>query len=241
MIKEYLSSLEKYYGYTGNWQPNSPVHVGDWADVERGFLPWLKGFLGISYKSLEINKDLHSIMVGSLGDLEIKKEKRASMFLSRHVTIDVSESSQLISIKAQKKGGFFAVFQDVYEYNAEPEAFRNNMYKLNKSSVAIVAGVTYVKKGILIVFNQNTSSITLSGDSSLNVLMDNPTLAKLDLNISYEGGGAAVYQAEPSKPLIPFLKLYIAEQEKQSGFDGSSLHSGNNYDLIPFSFTKFFE
>lgn len=240
MIREYLSSLEKCYGYTGNWQPNCPVHVGDWADVELGFLPWLKEFLGISYKSLEINKNLHSIMIGSLGDLEVKKEKRAPMTLSNNVSIEMSESCRAVSIKAQKKGGFFAAFQDVQEYNAEPVSFRDRLHNLDKTSVAIVSGVTYAKKGILIVFNKNTASLTLSGDSSLEALMDNPSLIKMDFDISYECEGIAVYQAEPAKPLIPFLKLYIAEQDKQSGFNGHFLHLENKYDIIPFSYADFF-
>lgn len=42
MIKEYLNSLEKNYGYTGNWQPNCSLQVGSWADVEHDFLLWLK-------------------------------------------------------------------------------------------------------------------------------------------------------------------------------------------------------
>lgn len=240
MIREYLSSLEKYYGYTGNWQPNCPVHVGDWADVELGFLPWLKEFLGISYKSLEINKNLHSVMTGSLGDLEIKKEKRASMTLSHNVAIEMSESCQAVNIKAQKKGGFFAVFQGMHEYSAEPVSFKDKLYNLDKTSVAVVSGVTYVKKGILIVFNKNTASLTLAGGSSLEALMDKPSSINMDFDISYECEGIAVYQAEPERPLIPFLKIYIAEQDKQSGFHGQSSHPKNNYDIIPFSYNDFF-
>lgn len=70
MIKEYLNSLERCYGYTGNWQPNCPVQVGNWTDVELGFLPWLKSFLGISYTNLEINQNIHSIMTETLSDVE---------------------------------------------------------------------------------------------------------------------------------------------------------------------------
>lgn len=240
MIREYLSSLEKCYGYTGNWQPNSLVHVGDWADVELGFLPWLKGFLGISYKSLEINKNLHSVMRGSLGDLDVKKEKRASMMLSHDVSIGAAESGRAVSIKAQKKGGFFAVFQEVQEYGAQPAAFRDKLRELNKTSVAVVAGATYVKKGFLVVFNRNTASLTLSGGSSLDVLIKEPSLMNLDFDISYECEGIAVYQAEPSRPLIPFLKIYIAEREKHNGFDGRLAVASEDYGIAPFSYNDFF-
>lgn len=241
MIKEYLNALEKNYGYTGNWQPNCPIHVGDWADVELGFLPWLKEFLGISHKGLEINRNLHSVMSSSLGDLDVKKEKRASLTLSHNVSINMSESSQAVHIKAQKKGGFFAVFQDIQEYSAEPESFKGKLQNLNTTSAAIVSGVTYVKKGILIVFNKNTAALTLSGGSSLEALMGKPASINMDFDISYECEGIAVYQAEPAKPLIPFLKIYIAEQDKQNGFDGHSSQFKNNYDIMPFSYNDFFK
>lgn len=140
MVGQYLKTLEKYYGYTGNWQPNESVQVGDWADVELGFLPWLKEFLGIGDQTQIISKNLHSVMAGTLGDIEVKEEKRASVTLSHNVSISMSESCQAVSVKAQKKGGFFAVFQNMYETNAESASFRDKLDTLDKTSVAVVSG-----------------------------------------------------------------------------------------------------
>ncbi|MBR1390423.1 MAG: hypothetical protein IJ567_03095 [Lachnospiraceae bacterium] len=242
MIREYLSSLEKNYGYIGNWQPDCPIQVGNWADVELGFLPWLKDCLGISNKHLEINKNLHSVMSGKLENIEVKKEKRTALTLSHNVSISMSESCGTVSIKAKKAGGFFAVFQDVHEINAEPVSFRDNLEKLHKTSVAVVSGVTYVKKGTLVIFNQETASIQLAGSSSsLAALLDNKIGINMDFDISYECAGLAMYQAESGKPLVPFLKLYIAEQDKQNGFRGQAARRGRNYDIMPFSYQDFFE
>lgn len=240
MIKEYLSSLEKNYGYTGNWQPNSPVEVGSWTDIELGFLPWLKQLVGIRYKSLEIDKNLHSIISGSLGNLDLKKEKRAPVTLSHNVSIDINGTGQPVSIKAQKKGGFFAVFQDIYEQKADPTLFRCELDKLNRTSIAVVSGVTYVKKGILVVFNKNMASFSLSKGFSLDAWTDNPSLIDLDFNVSSNNEGLVVYQAESSRPLIPFIDIYIAERAKQKGFDGRFLQTESSYDITRFSYTDFF-
>ena len=240
MIKEYLNSLEKNYGYTGNWQPNCSLQVGNWADVELGFLPWLKELVGIHFKSLEINENLHSIMAGSLGDLNLKKEKMAPMTLYHNVSINAGGSCQPVSIKAQKKGGFFAVFQDIYAQRADPVLFKDKLEKLNKTSIAVVSGVMSVKKGFLVVFNKNSASITLSGDCSLDTLINHPAALHSNLDISYNTDGVVMFQAEPAKPLMPFVTIHIAEHEKQSGFDGHSSLSEGGYDIAPFSYTDFF-
>lgn len=241
MIGEYLKSLEKEYGYTGNWQPNCPIQVGNWADVELGFLPWLKEFLGISYKCLQINQDLHSVMAGVLDGIDVKKEKRAPFSLCYGASWSMSASCDAVNIKSEKKGGFFAIFQGIKEINAEPKSFRDKLETLDKTSVAVVSGLTYVKKGILIIFTQEASSLTLSGkSSSFAGLLDDPGAIDMNFNVSYENEGAAVYRAEPDKPLVPFFKIYIAEKDKQSGFCGYSARPGRNYDIMPFSYGEFF-
>lgn len=105
--------------------------------MELGFLPWLKGFLGISYTNLEINQDIHSIMTETLSDVEIKKEKRASMTLSHNVSLSMSGDCSVVSIKAKKRGGFFAIFQDVQEVIADARSFRDGLERLNKTSVVV--------------------------------------------------------------------------------------------------------
>ncbi|MDE6020232.1 MAG: hypothetical protein K2H01_04430 [Ruminococcus sp.] len=241
MIKEYLSSLEKCYGYTGNWQPNCPVQVGNWTDVELGFLPWLKRFLGISYANLDINQSIHSIMTETLNGVESKKEKRASLTLSHNVLLNMSGDCSAVSIKAKKRGGFFAVFQDVQEVTADAQSFRNGLDQLNKPSVAVISGVTYVKKGILVVFNQEEASLTLSGEAySLAGLTDAPSSVKMDFHVSCGCDGTAIFQAEPTKPLVPFFKIYIAEKDKKNGFSGRASRPGRNYDITPFSYQDFF-
>ena len=241
MIREYLNSLEKCYGYTGNWQPNCPVQVGNWTDVEIGFLPWLKSFLGIRYENLEINQNIHSIMTETLSDVESKKEKRASLTLSHNVSLNMSGDCSAVNIKAKKKGGFFAVFQDVQEVTAGARSFRNGLERLNKPSVAVVSSVTYAKKGILVVFNQEEAALTLSGEAySLAGLTDAPSSLKLDFHVSCGCEGTAIFQAEPSKPLVPFLKIYIAEKDKKNGFSGRTSRPGRNYDITPFSYQDFF-
>lgn len=242
MVREYLRNLEKNYGYTGNWQPNSPIDVGNWSDVELGFLPWLKQFLGISYQNIEINKNLHSVMTGSLDGIAVQKEKRAPMTLSYKISMSMSESCHGVRITAQKKGGFYAAFQDMQEVSADPVSFRDKLDGLDKDSVAIVSGVTYVKKGILIVFAQEAASLTLSGNfSSLMELLDKQPVLNTDFQISCESEGIAAFQAEPGKPLIPFMKIYIAERDKQRGFCGRSARPGRNYDITPFSYDTFFD
>lgn len=241
MIKEYLSSLEKCYGYTGNWQPNCPVHVGDWTDVELGFLPWLKEFLGIKYTKLEINQNLHSIMTETINNLEIRREKRASLTLSHNISLNMSGDCSAVSIRAKKRGGFFAVFQDIQDVIAEAQSFRNELDKLNSTSIAVVSGVTYVKKGILVVFNEEEASLTLSGKAySLAGLIDDPSSTNMDFHVSCGCDGIAIFQAEPAKPLIPFLKIYIAERDKKNGFCGRASRPGKNFDITPFSYQDFF-
>lgn len=241
MIKEYLSSLEKCYGYTGNWQPNCPVQVGSWADVELGFLPWLKGFLGISYANLEITQSLHGIMTETLKDVELKKEKRASFTLSHNISLNMSADCSAVSICAKKKGGFFAAFQGVQEVTADARSFRNGLDKLNKTSIAVVSGATYAQKGILIVFNQEEASLTLSGKAdSLAGLTDDPSSVNMDFHVSCGCNGTAIFQAEPAKPLVPFLKIYIAEKDKKNGFSGRASRPGRNFDITPFSYQDFF-
>lgn len=241
MIKEYLSSLEKCYGYTGNWQPNCPIAVGKWADVELGILPWLKELLGTGCKSREINKNLHSIMSGSLEGLRIKQEKRASITLSHNVSMDISESSNTVCISAQKKGGFFALLQDVQEEIAESASFKEQLQQLDKTSVAVVAGITRAKKGILIVFNKKAASLSLEGGMIQEALSGKLALSSTEFRISSECQGIAVFQAEPSRPLIPFVKIYIAERETQSGFDGRKVHLDENYEIMPFSYADLFQ
>ncbi len=242
MIREYLTSLEKNYGYVGNWQPNCLLQIGDWSDVELGFLPWLKGFLGISYKNLEISKNLHSVMVNNLGNIRVIKEKRASFSLAQNVSFQMSESCNVVSIVAQKRGGFFAAFEDIQEFTADSASFRENLESLNKTAIAIVSGVTYVKKGILAVFSQESAALTLPVNTSLlSELMNNPSLINMDCKVSCESAGMAIYQAEPTKPIIPFLKIYIAEQDKKSQFGGRFARLGRNYDIMPFSYRDFFE
>lgn len=241
MIKEYLSSLEKCYGYIGNWQPNCPVQVGNWTDVELGFLPWLKGFLGISYTNLEINRDIHGIMTETLNNIEIKKEKRASLTLSHNISLNMSGDCSAVSIKAKRKGGFFAIFQDIQEVTADARSFRDGLEQLSKPSVAVISGVTYVKKGLLVVFNQAEASLTLSGEAySLAGLTDAPSSVKMDFHVSCGCDGTAIFQAEPTRPLIPFLKIYIAEKDKKNGFSGRASRPGRNYDIMPFSYLNFF-
>lgn len=241
MVKGYLSSLEKCYGYTGNWQPNCPVRVGDWTEVELGFLPWLKGFLGIRYSNLEIAQDLHSIMTETLDGLKLKKEKRASSALSHNISLEMSGDCGAVSIKAKRRGGFFAVFQDILEVTADAQSFRDGLDKLNKTSIAAVSGVTYVKKGILIIFDQEEASVTLSGKAcSLARLTDDLSSIDMDLHISCGSNGTAIFQAEPSKPLVPFLKIYIAERDKKNGFCGRASRPGRSFQIMPFSYQDFF-
>jgi len=245
MRKEYFSSLEEIYGFTGNWEPSDSVQVGDWTDVEYGFLPWLKETVGITSKELEISKKLHGIVKGSLAQLDVKIKKKAPLFMSYNVSVEAGVSGAPVSIKAKKKGGFFAVFQDIYEESADPVSFRDRLKELNRTSIAIVSGVTRVKKGILVIFSHNAASISLPINFSLDAIQNDPAAINLDFALSCQSEGILAFQAEPQKQLFPFVKIHIAEREKQSRFDGSfvregnSLCSENNYSIEPFSYTKF--
>lgn len=245
MRKEYFSSLEEIYGFTGNWAPSDDVQVGDWTDVEYGFIPWLKETAGIITREMEISKKLHGIMKGSLGQLDVKVIKKAPLFMSYNVSVEAGVSGAPISIKAQKKGGFFAIFQDIYEESADPVSFKDKLNELNKTSIAIVSGVTRVKKGILVIFSHNAASISLPINFSLDALQNAPAAINLDFVLSHQSEGVLAFQAEPQKQLIPFVKIHIAEREKQSRFDGSFVRDGNsscsenNYSIEPFSYTNF--
>lgn len=259
MLKEYFSSLEDTYGFTGNWEPSESVQVGDWVDVKSGFLPWLKNAVGIENATEDLNRSLHNIMKNSLSGVATKRKKKAPMLLYHDVSVEVGVSGGPASIKALKKGGFFAIFQDVYEVSADPESFKNGLSKVDKTSIAIVSGITYVNKGILVVFSHDAASITLPIKGSLETMLNDPALIDLDFALSYQSEGVIAFQAEPGKELYPFVKIHTVgkKQEIQRNLRRSAMRrtammpQGNiaqafssprledDYVIEPFSYTDF--
>lgn len=267
MRKEYFKALEGKYGYTANWAPNEDVQIGAWTDIESGFIPWINRVRKNNTPEMEINDGLHNVMRGVLEEVTTKKKKLAPMFMSHQVSMDAGISGGPASIKAKKAGGFFAVLQDIYEISAEPASFQEKLQELNKTSVALISSVTYVKKGIIVIFSEDTASFTLPIGFSLDTMINKPGEVDLDVAFSYTSEGMIAYKAEPGKKLTPFVKIHVVNsighktpaapsRKGKSPIPTMSYVMGpqdfvnsaprfvkptETYDIQPFSYTDFFE
>ena len=269
MLKEYFQNLAER-DYTANWKPNEGVKVGEWTNIATGFIPWFNRIVDNTALAIEINKGLHSVMKGSLKKIYTETRELAPMCMYHQVSVDVGISGGPAKIKAQKAGGYFAIFQDLYEISAKPASFQKKIQELDEAYVAIISSVTHVRKGLLVIFDEDTASFTLpiGFDYSLEQMHHEPGAINLDFdfNISSSNAGVMVYQAKPDKMLTPFVKIEqtvptggltsrVSRQRKASvptmsyvmgpqDFADSaprSVQPTEKYVLKPFSYTDFFE
>lgn len=211
MRKEYFKSMADTYGYTANWAPNESVEVGDWTSIETGLKPWLNRVVNNTTLDMEINDGLHNVMKGSLGKITKKRDEQASMCLSHQVFIDAGISGGPAKIRATKAGGFFAIFQGVQKISAKPSSFQEKIQELDEEYIAVISSVTHVKKGLLVIFSEESASFTLpiGFNYTLDELKNEHNSINLDFefDVSYNNSGVIAYQAEPGKMLMPFVKI----------------------------------
>lgn len=211
MRKEYFKSMADKYGYTANWAPNESVNVGDWTSIETGLKPWLNRVMNNKTLDMEISDGLHNVMKGSLGKIAKTTEEQASMCLSHQVFIEAGISGGPAKIRATKAGGFFAIFQDIQKTSAKPLSFQKKIQKLNEGYIAVISSVTHVRKGLLVIFSEDTASFTLpiGFNYTLEELNNEHNSIRLDFdfNVSHTNSGVIAFQAEPGKMLTPFVKI----------------------------------
>lgn len=230
MRKEYFNSLEQEYGYTANWAPNESVAVGDWTNIATGFKPWLNRVRTNTTLDMEINDGIHNVMRGSLEKVATKRRKLAPLCMSHQISIDAGISGDPAKIRATKAGGFFAIFQDLYEISAKPSSFKEKIHELDETYVAIISSVTYVSKGVLVIFSKDTASFTLpiGFDYSLDKMKKEPNLINLDFDfdLSCTSEGVIAFKAESDKMLAPFVKIEQIELHRE--LTGRALRQGRN-------------
>lgn len=211
MRKEYFKSMADTYGYTANWEPNESVKVGDWTSIETGLKPWLNRVMNNTTLDMEINDGLHNVMKGSLGKITKTRDEQASMCLSHQVFIEAGISGGPAKIRATKAGGFFAIFQDIQKISAKPSSFQEKIQELDEEYIAVISSVTHVKKGLLVIFSEDTASFTLpiGFNYTLEEMNNEHNSIKLDFdfNVSCTNSGVIAFQAEPGKMLTPFVKI----------------------------------
>lgn len=270
MRKEYFKSMADTYGYTANWAPNESVEVGDWTSIETGLKPWLNRVVNNTTLDMEINDGLHNVMKGSLGKITKKRDEQASMCLSHQVFIDAGISGGPAKIRATKAGGFFAIFQGVQKISAKPSSFQEKIQELDEEYIAVISSVTHVKKGLLVIFSEESASFTLpiGFNYTLDELKNEHNSINLDFefDVSYNNSGVIAYQAESGKMLTPFVKIEKIKPHIKVFHDGvrqgrtsapkmfyglfpsaNAAHTSRSaqptkkYVTQPFSYTDFFE
>ncbi|MCM1439542.1 MAG: hypothetical protein NC131_10140 [Roseburia sp.] len=254
MRKEYFKSMADTYGYTANWEPNESVNVGDWTSIETGLKPWLNRVMNNKTLDMEISDGLHNVMKGSLGKITKTTEEQASMCLSHQVFIEAGISGGPAKIRATKAGGFFAIFQDIQKTSAKPSSFQKKIQELNEEYIAVISSVTHVRKGLLVIFSEDTASFTLpiGFNYTLEELNNENNSIRLDFdfNVSHTNSGVIAFQAEPGKMLTPFVKIEkikprirVISGVARAGIAPVPEKSNvmQKYVIQPFSYTDFFE
>lgn len=270
MRKEYFKSMADIYGYTANWAPNESVEVGDWTSIETGLKPWLNRVVNNTTLDMEINDGLHNVMKGSLGKITKTRDEQASMCLSHQVFIDAGISGGPAKIRATKAGGFFAVFQGIQKISAKPSSFQDKIQELDEEYIAVISSVTHVKKGLLVIFSEDSASFTLpiGFNYTLDEISNEHNSIKLDFdfNVSHTNSGVIAFQAEPGKMLTPFVKIekikppikvfhdvvrqgrtpvltksHVTLPQANAARVHRSARPTKKYIITPFSYTDFFE
>lgn len=237
MVREYLTTLEKEYNYTGNWQPDRPVKIGSCIPLETSFIEWLKNILGIRGRVEKVNESLQQLDITQINHITTRRTKRSPIQLEHEVKTQLSVQNNAIQVEAAacSDNGFLILLDRVWDVTLSKSTI-NETLKDIKDSCAIVAGVTYAE-GLISVFRDEKSSLTLSGPQIM-LPKEFSELRAASLNVTHECNGAILFRSTPQTPLVPFLNLLIVEKVHHCGLKGMP-DKQITLNCSPFSYMDF--